>query len=76
MAAAKGQVADVIFFDGYTELDILIGYVHDLQPLDNDKWSEWRYRKTIMTAVTQILDSAVLGCDISLLPEWHNLRRG
>ena len=25
VAAAKGQVADVIFFDGYTELDILIG---------------------------------------------------
>ena len=76
VAAAKGQVADVIFFDGYTELDILIGYVHDMQPLENDKWSEWRYRKTIMTAVTQILDSAVLGCDIITTARVGQLKKG
>ena len=76
VSAGKGKSPDILIFDGFTEMDILLGYIYDIQPLEDDKWGEWRYRKNVFRELVQLLDAATLGCHVLSTARVAEIRKG
>lgn len=75
-SSGQGHPPGVVVFDGLTELDIVLGYIYSLAPLESDKWGEWRYRQRIIQIIMQLLDAESLQCPVITTNRLAEFKKG